>query len=362
MPKFFIALTACLLLVSAPTARAQETLEDNINKELLDSELGPTPEDAPPAAEYPYPGAQEEGIVTEERVAQAPEEPRMVERPKSINEETGEYTYDTKVEPPTPRERDGGELPNKATRDGEYVYDTDSKEPQFVGRPGQEKPLVMRADGEFRYATDQSEQTGSASFRVGLFGPPMITNETTKPKSTTFADVYTKDQLPVLFFDYELPITKKLGQLGLKLGSGAFIANGKGKFASEDPNRRANDVPLERYTFFMLPNTATAIYRFQYKDGQTIAPYVEGGAGYFTFAEFRDDSQGPRFGGALTTVVAGGVNILLDWLDPQAIRNLDTEYGINHIYLSLEAKQIVGLNKTYDFTSSIFNAGFVMQF
>jgi hypothetical protein len=381
MPKFLVAFAACTLLICAQppktfaqTTSEQNTFEEDINKELLDSELGVETDDTPPPAEYPYPGATEEGIAPEDapRTAQAPQTPQMaespsiepnmaIERPVKIDEDTGEYQYDTKVSPPTPRERAGGELPRKALDNGEYVYDTNTPPPAFVGVPGQEKPLEIRANGEYRYATEQTEQTGSASFRIGFFAPPMIKNESTTPP-TTFEEIYTKDQLPVLFADYEIPLTKKLGQLGIKLGSGIFVASGKGKFASVDSNRRADDIPLERYTFFMLPNTATAIYRFQYKDGQTIVPYVEGGAGYFTFAEFRDDNSSPRIGGALTTVVAGGLNILMDWLDPQAIRNLDTEYGINHIYLSLEARQIVGLNKSYDFTSSIFNAGFTMQF
>jgi hypothetical protein len=388
MSKFIIALAA-LLICSHPSHAADfssGSLEDDINKELLDSELGAAKDDAPPEAEYPYPGAREEGINPADnpqsspqmspqtaprtaRAAQAPQykgsppvEPNQnIERPKSINEETGEYQYDTKVEAPMPRERVGGEQPRKTLTSGEYLYERDTQPSQFVGRPGQERPLEIRASGEYKYETEQSAQTGSASFRVGFFGPPMIENNSTDPK-TTFEEIYTKDQLPVLFVDYELPITKKLGQLGLKVGSGVFFASGKGKFASSDPNRRADDVPLEKYTFFMLPNTATVIYRFQYKDGQTLVPYVEGGAGFFTFGEFRDDNSSPRFGGALTTVVSGGLNILMDWLDPQAIRNLDADYGINHVYLSLEARQIVGLNKSYDFTSSIFNAGFVMQF
>lgn len=379
MPKVLIAFAACTLLICAQPSKAfaQGTFEEDINKELLESELGPGTDDTPPPAEYPYPGAKEEGISPEDapKTAQAPQapqtpqaaepppvEPNMaIERPVKIDEDTGEYQYDTKVTPPTPLERAGGELPRKALDNGEYVYDTNTTPPAFVGVPGQERPLEIRANGEYHYATEQTEQTGSASFRIGFFGPPMIKNESTAPP-TTFEEIYTKDQLPVLFADYEIPLTKKLGQLGIKLGSGVFVASGKGKFASVDANRRADDIPLERYTFFMLPNTVTAVYRFQYKDGQTLVPYVEGGAGYFTFAEFRDDNASPRIGGALSTVVAGGLNILMDWLDPQAIRNLDTEYGINHIYLSLEARQVVGLNKSYDFTSSIFNAGFTMQF
>jgi hypothetical protein len=179
---------------------------------------------------------------------------------------------------------------------------------------------------------------------------------------TTFQTVYTHDQLPVLFLDYEYPLTSKIGRLGLKFGSGIFVASGQGQFAEKNASRRPDDIPVERYTFLMFPNTLTAQYRFQYKDTQPIVPYIEGGGGYFTFAEFRDDNAGPKLGGALTTVAAGGINFLMDWLDPDAIRNLDLDYGINHVFLTIEAREIIGLNKNYDFTSSAFNAGFLMQF
>jgi hypothetical protein len=91
-------------------------------------------------------------------------------------------------------------------------------------------------------------------------------------------------------------------------------------------------------------------------------PFVEGGAGYFTFAEIRDDQKGPRFGGAAVTVAAGGINLLLDHFDRAAIRQLDASYGINHVWLTAEARAIVGLNGNFDFTSLMFSSGVVLEF
>ena len=379
-------------LVGAPTsiARAQatsigrstgDTLEDDINKELLDSELGPTVgEEAPPPAEYPYPGAKEEGIIapsneaneagnspeTAPRTAALKNTPQplvqhineQIERPVKVDVDNGDYYYDTKIPAAAPSQRDADHTPKEITDDG-YHYGVEQKPATYSNRPGIEKPIEILANGEFKYATEHSATTASGSFRVGFFGPPMLKNANT---GTLFTDVYTHDQLPVLFFDYEKPLTKKYGHLGLKFGSGLFVASGQGRFAKVDPARRADDIPQEHYTFFMFPNTLTAQYRFQYKDAQAIVPYIEGGAGYFTFTEFRDDSATPGIGGALTTVVAGGVNLLMDWIDPDAIRHLDQDYGINHVFLTLEAREIVGLNTSYDFTSSVFNAGFLFQF
>jgi len=396
MRKFLLVTAASILCVGAPASKsiaaasatttktptiaqgsAEGDFDDDISKELLDSELGPSAEDAPPPAEYPYPGAKEEGISpedapktakapqapTEQPVQPVPQTPAEIERPKKINEDTGDYYYDTHLTTPTPVQRDAEHMPVDTKENGEYEYSQKLTPPEFSNRPGAEKPVEIKGNGEFKYATEESPTSATASFRFGFFGPPppALKNESTD-RETTFKDVYLKDQYPVLFFDYEFPLARKIGHLGIKLGSGIFVASGNGLFAKTDPARRSDDLPLEKYTFFMFPNQLTAQYRFQYSDTQLLVPYVEGGAGYFTFLEFRDSNASPRIGGALTTVAAGGLNILLDGLDRDAIRDLDSEYGINHIFLSLEARAIVGLNKSYDFSSTIFNAGFMMQF
>lgn len=354
---------------SALTTGSSDSLEDSIQKELVDQELGPTADETAPPPEYPYPGAKEEGMSPQSapRTAEAPRyvAPRVtpnlqVERPKKIDPDTGDYIYDTAPSAPRVGERDAQHMPKNVAPNGDYIYDEKVQTPSFSNREHIEKPSEIKASGEFRYPTEESPITGTASFRLGFFGPPQLVNR--EHSNVTFQTIYTANQLPVVFIDYEKPLTSKVGHLGLKFSSGVFVASGRGQFAVTDGNRRPDDIPQERYTFFMLPNTATVQYRFQYADRQPIVPYVEGGAGYFTFMEFRDDNSSPTVGGALTTVAAGGVNLLMDWLDREAIRNLDLEYGINHVYLSLEFREIVGLNKSYDFSSSVVNAGFTLQF
>lgn len=330
-----LSLTNPLAAQAAPRSIAQE--DEMIDSDLVEEELLNSGDEAPPAAEYPYPGAKEEGVV-----AAAP--PPPTERPRVISEKTGDYYYDKQdVEPPR-------------------QYKVSDEPAKFSGRAGVEKPATTTASGEFHYTTEASPRHAAASFRVGLFQPPEIVNGSTKPNATDFATIYTKDALPVIFGDYEKILTTKVGRLGLKFGSGIFLAQGKGIFKEVDPGRRPDDVPEEQYTFFMLPNQLTAVYRFQYKDTQAIVPFVEGGGGFFTFMEIRDDDSSPRFGGAGTLVGAGGLNFLMDWIDPQAVRRLDTEYGINHVWLSTEFRYIKGLNNKYDFTSAVANIGVMMEF
>lgn len=331
--------------------------EEDLNGEFVEAELtGSDTDEVPPEAEYPYPGAKEEGFA-EQRPGQQPQRELVHERPKKIDDE-GHYFYDTAVAEPTFSGRAGTPAPKKTTKAGEFHYDTHT-ETKFSGRESVEAPIQITEQGEFYYTTEQSPQNRSASLRLGFIQPPDIRN---RDSGVLFQEVYSKNQLPVLLGDYEWRLTSSIGRLGIKFGSGLMTAQGRGQFRSADPSRRPDDIPEERYTFLLLPNQLTAIYRFQYADEQVIVPFVEGGAGYFTFMELRDDNASPKFGGAAATVAAGGANILLDWLDRKAIRNLDSDYGVNHVWLTMEYRMIIGLNKTYDFTSGVINAGVLFDF
>ncbi|MCM2280388.1 MAG: hypothetical protein NDI61_00920 [Bdellovibrionaceae bacterium] len=220
------------------------------------------------------------------------------------------------------------------------------------------RPVRINSSGEYFYGFKSSSRSASASVRLGFFGPPDIVNE---ENDVAFEQIYGNQDIPALFGDYQWSLTKRFGDLGLKVGSGLFVSQGNGEFVQENPER-TNRTPDETFTFLMLPNTLTAIYRFQYAETQPIVPYIEGGAGYFTFAELRDDGAGPKIGGAPVAIAAGGLNFLMDWLDPHSVRQLDNEWGINHVWLLTEYRLITGLNKEYDFSSSVINAGVLMEF
>lgn len=220
------------------------------------------------------------------------------------------------------------------------------------------QPIRINSNGEYFYGFKNSVRNANASVRLGYFGPPDILN---KKYNIKFEQIYGNQNVPALFGDYQWSLTKRFGDLGLKAGTGLFVSQGNGEFVQENVERTNRD-PEETFTFLMLPNTLSAIYRFQYHEKQPIVPYVEGGAGYFTFAELRDDGASPKIGGAAVAMTAAGLNLLLDWLDPHSIRQLDTEWGINHVWLLAEYRLIHGLNKEYDFSSSVINAGVMMEF
>jgi hypothetical protein len=220
------------------------------------------------------------------------------------------------------------------------------------------QPIKKLSTGEYFYGFKSSPTDAAASVRFGFFTPPDITNPV---NNKVWEDIYTDSNIPTLFVDYEWLATRRFGALGIKVASGLFMGTGTGQFVNNSGDR-ANREAFEKYTFIMFPNLASLIYRFQYYDTQPIVPYIEGGGGYFTFAEIRDDGSSPKFGGAPVGMAAGGVAFLMDWLDQQSIRELDNDWGVNHVWLTAEYRLIQGLHDKYDFTSGIINAGIKMEF
>jgi hypothetical protein len=341
--------------------------EEDLAKELdaakpddgTDIESKVSEDKTPPTPEAPYPGSPEEGFKAQTAVpTPVPAQntsPLSNERPLYVTED-GEYRYDTTPTKAKPSGRPGPGNPLATSERGDYFFETTQEPPKFSGRAGTEPPLTITSKGEFIYPVENSPLEGMFSFRFGLLTPPDLKNA---DNGVSFTKQYGSSDLPILFGDYEWKLTQKLGRLGIKLGSGLAVARGNGRFKNA---ARAAEIPDEKFTFLMFPNQLTAIYRFQYSEKQLFVPFIEGGGGYFGILEMRDDNKPPNIGGSGVAVAAGGVNFLLDAIDPHAVRQLDTEWGINHVWLTLEYRQIVGMRSDMDFTSGIFNAGFAMEF
>jgi hypothetical protein len=376
--KSFYAVLPLIFVLTATTARAQtnESL-DEINNELGADNFDETVE-APPRPEPPYPGSEDIDAVTPPPRAQSAE-PAVptgdtwatklaptpapvplpgVQRPSKIDE-NGNYFYGTDTTPSETVRREGIARPTEKGKGGDYVYDINDKSttPKRVVRPNIERPIEITAKGEFNYKLPEKKSNRTSSFRVGIMTPPTIKNE--KVPTATFQSIYKGEYQPVLLGDYEWRLTSKIGRLGLKFTSGLFVASGTGVFVTPRPEGTPAE---EKMNFFMFPNQFTAIYRFQYSDNQIFVPFAEGGGAYYTFAEVRDDSKPPKFGGAAGLVGAGGLNILLDWADRRGIQRLNSEYGIAHVWLTMEGRVTVGMISEVDVSSQAYTAGFMLDF
>jgi hypothetical protein len=351
-------LLAPILLLSF-SAFAQTGVEsETLKKDAPTIESDALSDDAPPQ-EFPYPNAK-----SEEQISTAPtEEPKpkvnlvqksAAPRPQAV----------LKIDPPKVIDEEGTYLYETSKETDERKVE-DMKIPQAGPEPQQgalhlTPPLEIKANGDYFYGYEKSTHDSAASLKLGYFAPPRIQNPVSQ---FSFSDLYTGNPIPTFFFDYEFQFNGRFGALGLRAGTGLFYSTGTGRFVHRtDPERDPSARPDISFNFVMLPNTLTALYHFQYWEKQLFTPYVGGGAGYFVFGEIRDDGGSPKLGAAPVGVVLGGLNILADGIDPIASRELESEYGISHVSINLEFSQIIGLNPSYDFSSSVISAGVNMEF
>jgi len=337
-------------------------------------------EESAPTPEPPYPGSENGGFAADRSMSPAtapkpapqpkqagmqkfPEEPKPappseVERPKRIDEE-GNYIYDSTPKAPGHQVHEGVIAPTASGTDDSFFYKTDEVKAKFSGNPDIEAPVGINSNGEYRYKMETHVSNRSASFRFGVITPPNITNAV---NGVTFSSMYGGGPTPLLIGNYEfyhkqLPI----GRIGLNFTSGLMAANAPGHFLEGDASR-GGAIPDEHFTFLMLPNTLAANFQFKYSEKQTFVPFIEGGPGYFTFVEVRDDFQRTKGGGSPALVGAGGFNILLDNFDPHSLHELDAQYGINHLWLSMEFRMILGLESDVNLTAGSFNVGFILEY
>jgi len=130
---------------------------------------------------------------------------------------------------------------------------------------------------------------------------------------------------------------KLLRQIEVGVAGSYLTASGKGQFplhAAAGSQVLAGDVTLER-----APLDAFVLVRGVFSENQLLVPYAAGG---YTRLFYREELQGQgTTKGSLNGYHArGGVQVLMDGLEPDASRNLYQDWGIHHTYLFLEAKYL----------------------
>ncbi len=222
-----------------------------------------------------------------------------------------------------------------------------SSDTTTVNHPGALEGLVrIKQDGTYIYDTERPFKKESSHLRLGRATHPDIsisieqTDASGNPTGTfvdyNFRDFYKEDSGLIVGYDYEwFPWVDK-GKLGLQAGVSALFVSGHGKLRAS-PNPDSTEV----FTFITLPITIGATYRLEWKDKQLLAPYVSGGGTYTLLIEKREDIAKPDFAGAVGYYGAGGILFNLGALDRDAGFQLDSEYGISNMWISLEYKTLI---------------------
>ncbi len=308
-------------------------------------------DDAPPK-EAPYPGAADsEFSQPDEAKPQAQQEAKpQVQQEAKPQPQESPPPQETVASPPVePKKNNFDSTGVDPGGDGSY-----KKGYHLEPHPQAAKGLIrIEKDGTYVYRTKPSPQTGTVGVKFGALSPPKIT----AVNGLIFKDIYGGGSVPIVLVDYEWLPFESFGKLGLQVGSGLITASGKGRFKLPRDDR-----PEETYTLYVFPNHLDAIYKFQYSNKQLFVPYLTGGGMYFGLFELRDDQTVPKMAGSTAVTGSAGMLFSLSRLDKIAGSTLDIEYGINNAWVTLEARYILGLKKTYDFTSTVLVGGLTLDF
>ena len=231
-----------------------------------------------------------------------------------------------------------------------------------------EKPTSIDKDnGDYYYqpleakdaiqyeVTERPPIKGAVFLRFGTIGPYQIKSDT---GNTNYKDVYTSSPSILAYVEYEKQLGHFLGKWAIKLGTGVSSETAPGHFETPPTSGRE---PKEKFSFVVMPNTAMLNYKLRFSDKQIITPYFEGGGGYFTFVEYRNDGNHTAYGGAPIAAVAGGLLISITNFDKHASSVMYEEYGITHLWFDMQVRRNQGAGSK-DFSSNMMTAGFGFAF
>jgi hypothetical protein len=140
-------------------------------------------------------------------------------------------------------------------------------------------------------------------------------------------------------FDYQF--WHRYGSLAAGFGVGYFSVTGNSPVANGTGLPSGDQSQLK-----IIPLSLSAVYRFDYLLQERGFPLVPFGKLGLDWAYWQNtdgngniadaDSSGRGRGGTLGWHVAGGVALVLDFLDPDAAHDFDQDMGVNHTALTFE--------------------------
>lgn len=229
--------------------------------------------------------------------------------------------------------------------------------PYYSGQPAPTLKKKTRLGAKV-YATKNSSQKYFSGLRLGPFAPSNLQGNI---DGITYQNVYGTSPRMMVNIDFEWQFLRTVGKMGLQTGLGFFVSQGFGRFVN-----RTDIAAEESFSLFVLPMHLTLMYRMQYWDTQPLIPFGGVGGVYYGMSEYRDDKTAIgekfKFAGAAAWQWVGGVQIMMDALDKEVLWQLDQDYGINHVYLTANIRQIFGLSSIYDFSALYYEGGFAFEF
>lgn len=229
------------------------------------------------------------------------------------------------------------------------------------------------ADG-LRYLQDdyRSPQNFAFEIRGGPYYPDV--DDEFGGSATPFEDSFEDHARLRLGFEFDWQALRTpVASLGVGFAASLMRFVGNSRFEGSD------EVSSEETTLIVMPMVVSAVVRFDFavREWQIpLAPYAK--VGFATYLWYSEDGNGTAradgedgensvLGAGRThgLELAGGLAFLLDFLEPNASRKLDTDTGVNHSYLFLELLWAnvdgFGANGVLNLSDTTWNVGLLLE-
>lgn len=240
-----------------------------------------------------------------------------------------------------------------------------------INHPGSSDGLVkIRKDGSYVYDLNFGLKHESNHLRFGHASAPDVSvtfetkNAQGNPSGETtlsFNDFYAGASNFLISYDYERYPWIDKGMLGFQLGFSFMYADGHGRLKATQTGQVPTE-SIEKFSFLTLPLNLGAVYRLQWKNQQMFAPYVAGGGTYVFLAEKREDRSSIYYTGDFGFYGAGGMLVNLSAFNRETAFELNSEYGISNLWLSLEFRLTEVNSAAFALKNRSFNGGISFDF
>lgn len=239
-----------------------------------------------------------------------------------------------------------------------------------LGTEKAESPIRDMQEGRTRKnLTRQDEPVKNAfGIRVNAFATRGFVAE---GSAQDFSSIYQSAWYPeiIAFYERQLLSSETWGALGLGVTSGFGFFQGTGFFAknlrkpwSADPDNPDlfGTTSRTQLTFISVPLFAGVSYRMNFL--KYLRPYAQAMAGGIGAIEMRNDGLSNKYAYGIAVAASGGVNFLLNWIDPKGSFELFDTFGVNRFYLTADLTAQIPLFGLIRYTNVAFSAGMTYEF
>jgi hypothetical protein len=226
----------------------------------------------------------------------------------------------------------------------------------LIPHPNAAKGLEsISKDKVYQYRVKPRSKSQSTTVTLNVASAWSFTNSV-DGNAVKYSSIYPASTYLSASGTYEYMLTQAYGGFILAGEFGIGSAQGHGVFADGVTQAK------ESYSLYMVPISALVKYRFEYRRHQLLVPYLEGGLTYVAMAEIRNDGSSPTRAGSEAVGAGGGLLINISGRSAQSSFVLDQEYGLSDMWLSLGARQWIGLKQSLDLTNTVVMAGVAVDY